>query len=443
MFTKTGPRRSAHPPIVVRPGLFVSVAVVTVVLAALTLPAMVPDRPGFAYFSGGLIGAGLLVAILLAADLARAAAARRSGITVTMITIGAFGSRLALAPAARRGGTGGGGTGIGPTPGGDQPWHLDPRDQAPAGTGRRSASTASTARDPLTPASGDTAADGAIARAGLVVTALAGAVLVAAGALAPGGTLELLGEVALWVGTFALLITIVDLLPAPRSAGGRMLAARVARRTGDEDAAAAAVARAGVITGWTLIVVGIVASFLIGLVGLWAVLLGWLALGSSRLAQAQQKASTALSGVFVRDVMVPAPPPLPAWQTISDALDEVALPSGRSVFAVRDFAGPLVGVALLRDLAAVPADDRGLARVTRVAIPLERVAVARPDEPLASVTSRLAQRPAAGVIVVLRDGPDGVPEMVGTVGPGEITRALETSPLRGRVVFPAGFGRNR
>ncbi|EFC83031.1 hypothetical protein [Parafrankia sp. EUN1f] len=408
MFAKTGPRDTAHTPITVRPGLFVSVTIVTVVLAAFTLPATAPDRPGFAYFSGGVIGAGLLVVLLLAADLARAAAARRAGIKVVGITLGAFGSRLVLAPAQR----GGASDGLG-------------------------------ASEPLTPGTDDPAADAAIARAGLTVTALVGVVLVAAGALAPAGTLKLLGEVALWVGTFALLITVVDLLPAPRSAGGRILAARVVRRTGDKAAAAAAVARAGVITGWTLIALGVVAVLLIGLVGLWAVLLGWLALGSSRVAQAQQKATTALSGVFVRDVMVPAPPALQAWKTVGSALEETAIPSGGSVFAVRDFAGPLLGVVLLRDLAAVPADDRGLARVTRVAIPLDRVAVARPDEPLASVTSRLAQRPAAGVIVVVESGPDGGQEMVGTVGPGEIARALEASPPHGRVVSPVGFGRRR
>ncbi|MCK9926848.1 peptidase M50 [Frankia sp. Mgl5] len=430
MSTKDGSRPTALPPIAVRPGLFVSVAVVTVLLGALTLPATVPGRPGFAYFSGGVLGAGLLVAILLGADLARAAAARRAGITVTGITLGAFGSRLGLAPARDRSTDRGDGSplsGTGPL-GGSAPLGGT----GPAGSG-----------DPLAPASGDALADAAVARAGLTVTALAGMVLVAAGALAPGGTLALVGELALWVGTFALLITVVDLLPAPRSAGGRILAARVLRRTGDEAAAGAAVARAGVITGWTLIVFGAAATFLVGLVGLWAILLGWLALGTSRLAQTQERTSAALRGVFVRDVMIPAPEALPSWKTVAAALDETVLPSRASVFGVRDFAGPLIGVTLLRDLAAVPADDRDLARVARVTIPLDRVATARPEEPLAVVASRLAHRPAAGVIVVVADGPDGLPGMVGTVGPGELARALETAPLHGRVVTPASFGRRR
>ncbi len=267
------------------------------------------------------------------------------------------------------------------------------------------------------------------------------------GALAPAGTWELAGEVALWVGTFALLVTLVDVLPSPRSSGGRLIVARVERRTGSRARAEQAAARAGVITGWSLIAVGVVGSFLVGLVALWAVLLGWLALGTSRFAQAQQRAYVALEGLTVRDVMSPPPPPLSAWTTVASALDEVVLPSRRAVFGVEDFDGSLAGVVLLRDLAAVPMDDRGLARINRVMIPLEMVATARPDEQLTGVTGRLLERPAAGCVVVLDAAPDdGRLRLVGTVGPVELNQAVETAPLRGRATtvrpaHPGGFWR--
>jgi CBS domain-containing protein len=239
---------------------------------------------------------------------------------------------------------------------------------------------------------------------------------------------------------FALLVTLVDLMPSPRTPGGRLLAAAVLRRTGDPDRAEAVVARTGVIIGWSLIVLGVAATFLAGLVGLFAVLLGWFALGTSRLAQAQQRTTAAFEGVFVRDVMTPAPATLSAWRTVASALDDVVLPSRQSVFGVQDFDGPLAGVALLRDLAAVPMDDRSLARVGRVTIPLEAVATARPDEPLTEAMTRLTQRPAAGCIVVLDDDPDGRVRMVGVVGPAEFTHAVETAPLRGRTIVPTGLG---
>ena len=102
MTTHDAQRDHHHVPIKVRPGLAVSVTLVTVLLAALTLPATVPDRPAFAYFSAGLLGVGVLIAVLLGADLLRARVARNAGIDVTSITIGAFGSRLDVARSSRR-----------------------------------------------------------------------------------------------------------------------------------------------------------------------------------------------------------------------------------------------------------------------------------------------------------------------------------------------------
>ncbi|WP_163553788.1 peptidase M50 [Candidatus Frankia alpina] len=455
MTTHDATRRGGIPPITVRPGLAVSVAVVTVLLAAITLPATVPDRPGFAYLSGGLIGAGLLIGILLGADLRRARAARRAGLTVVGITVGAFGSRLTVALGDRgRGSAGLAGAGV------THAGHPAAGSAAP--TDRRSGSTGSPATfgagggvdirppaaGPRDPAGGsrfaesgaEVRAEAKVARAGLTVTTLAGALLVTLGALAPAGTLALAGQVALWVGTFALLVTFIDALPSPRSSGGRLIAARVLRRTGSRERAEQAVARAGVISGWSLIAVGAASVFAVGFVGLWAVLLGWLALGASRLAQSQQRTYAALAGLVARDVMSPAPPMLSSWSTVDDALDDVVLPARRALFGVEDFDGSLAGVALLRDLAAVPMDDRGLARVNRVLVPLSMVATAAPDDAVADLPARLLERPAAGCVVVVEPAADGSPRMVGTVGPVEFGQAIETAPLRGRGAGPVRPG---
>ncbi|SNQ47045.1 conserved membrane hypothetical protein [Frankia canadensis] len=444
MTTDDATRRGGIPPIAVRPGFAVSVAVVTVLLGALTLPATVPDRPGFAYLSGGLIGAGLLALILVGADLMRARAARRAGLTVVGITLGAFGSRLSVAAGERMAGwsrAGGAGSAtLDRRAGGSS---APSRDQEirglaagvdlvpPPPAGRSTGFGAGTTADGDVAGAEAVRAEAGMARAGLAVTALAGAVLVTLGALSPGGTLALAGQVALWVGTFALLVTAVDALPSPRSAGGRLIADRVLRRTGSRERAERAVARAGVASGWALILIGAAGVFVVGFVALWAALLGWLALGASRLAQSQQRTQAALAGLAARDVMAPAPPALSSWSTVDDALRDVVLPSRQAVFGVADFDGSLAGVALLRDLAAVPMDDRGLARVNRVLVPLSMVATAAPQDPLAELPGRLVERPAAGCVVVVEPTGDGGVRMVGTVGPVELSQAIETAPLRG------------
>lgn len=442
MGTQDADKTRRLPRIVVRPGLAVSVLIVTALLGWLTLPASVPNRTGSAYFSAGLLGALLLVGILVAADLARALAARHAGVDVHAIQLGVFGSRLVLGrprvPGEFRRGPdelvwGVGGIGA-----------ADPYPEEPPGG---AAAPGAPAQRPDQPWSEGLApgVDAAIARAGLLTTLLLGAALTTIGWLAPGGTIALAARVALWVGTFTLLITLVDVLPSPRTPGGRVLAAFVLRRTGDARRAQATVAKTGVIVGWTLVAAGVAACFLVGLVGLWAVLLGWMSLASSRLEQARQRAGTALEGVFVRDVMQPPPPRLPSWQTVGEALSMVARPGAlvTPVFTVHDFDESLAGMTLARALAAVPMDDRDLARVSRVTIPMTAVPTARPDEPLAVVAPRLAARPVAGYVLVLdeeqRDAA-GHARVVGLVGPAEIRRAVEAAPARGRTVA-ATFGR--
>ncbi|ORT54423.1 peptidase M50 [Frankia sp. KB5] len=440
MTTHDATRRGHLPPITVRPGLAVSVAIVTVLLSAITLPATVPGRPGFAYLSGGLIGAGLLVGVLLAADLMRARSARRSGVTVLGITLGAFGSRLVLAGAPDRS------AGVAVAP---HPTTPHPAAHQPALHGIDLAPPPVAALDP-TPGTGTqvgTQVEARIARAGLL-----GARTTASAALHPGCDQPAAGAARggkdvneghqQREGTHPQG-HLAGQFPGAGGCQGTEHDKQGPGGSGDEQAAA----RAGVITGWSLIAVGLVGSFLVGFVALWAVLLGWLALGTSRFAQAQQRTYVALEGLTVRDVMSPPPPPLSAWTTVASALDEVVLPSRRAVFGVEDFDGSLAGVALLRDLAAVPMDDRGLARINRVMIPLEMVATARPDEQLTDVTGRLLERPAAGCVAVIGAAPDdGRLRLIGTVGPVELKQAVETAPLRGRATtvrpaHPGGFWR--
>jgi CBS domain-containing protein len=396
-----GPDASARVPVTVTRGAYVAAVLVTVFLGAATLPAAVPDRSGFAYFTAGLAGTLLLFGVLFVAERARAAVARRAGAVPVAIDVTAAGPRLRAA---------------------------------------------GTVHDPLV--------TGRLAAVGLAVTGLAGAGLVAFGAVAPGGRVALTGELALWVGIFVLLLTITDLLPAPRSAGGRLLRAALLRRGASRWRADSATARAGVITGWTLVVLGFGAIYAVGLLGLWAVLLGWLTVSASRLEQGRLRARGRLDGLAVRDVMSGPPTVLAGWRTVHSALadsDDVGVGSaglaaggpriggagpgfpaagilaGR-VFAVHDLDGALAGVVTVRDLLGVPADDRGLRRVRDVMIPMTAVARARPDEPAGDLLDRMSDRAAPIALVVDGDEPDA--PLVGMVTALDLTTAVAARPVR-------------
>jgi hypothetical protein len=385
----------ARPSVVVRPGAAVTLGALTGVLAAFMLPAAVPDRPSPAYLVAGLTGAGLLLGLLLAADLARAAAARRAGVRVHRITVGAFGSRLHTV-----------------TAGIDEPR-----------TGAR------------------------VAAVGLLITGSGGAGLAALGWLAPGDSWALAGSVGLWVGGLALLITLSELLPAPRTGGGRLLAAAVYRRTGSRERADMTVARAGVTAGRIVIAAGVALLIPTGAVGLSVAVLGWIALSSGRGEQSRLRTNTVLAGVRVGDVMGPAPERLPGWQAVSAVVGGMAHPAvsvaGRPVFAVVDVDGNLAGVAHLGDLTAVPVDGRDLTPVTRVSVPMPMVPTTTPDELLTDLLPRLAERPAAGCALVL-DG-TASPKPIGTVGHLEIASVLAavTSAPTGTTMAPGGHRSDR
>ncbi|WP_250291167.1 peptidase M50 [Frankia sp. CiP1_Cm_nod1] len=372
-----------------RPGAAVAIALLTFLLSAFILPAAVPGRPTAAYLSAGLIGAGVVFGVLLAADFARAAAARRAGVEVSGIRVGAFGSRL---------------------------------------------TTVTKITEPVAAAR--------VARAGLFVGGLGGGVLVVLGWLAPSGAAALAGSVGLWAGGLLLLLTASELLPTPRTGGGRLLASAVYRRTGSRERADAAVARAAVAVGWALIASGLAVTFLASPAGLWVVLLGWIALGAGRLEQSRLRTNRLLAGVRVGEVMGPAPESVAGWRTVAAAVEDVVAPavaaSGRTVFTVVDFDGALAGVVFLRDLDAVPLDDRGLTRVSKVSVPMTTVCLTTADELLTDLLPRLAGRPGAGLALVVDDIGAARPQPVGVVGHMEITKTLAVASLRAAVAGASG-----
>jgi CBS domain-containing protein len=92
------------------------------------------------------------------------------------------------------------------------------------------------------------------------------------------------------------------------------------------------------------------------------------------------------------------------------------------VFAVRDLDGTLIGVVTVRELLAVPPDDRGLRRVRDVMIPMSAVARARPDDPAGELLEAMADKPAPVALVVDGDGPDAA--LAGMVTAFDINAAV-------------------
>ena len=351
--------------------LFV-LALFATLLATTELPATAPGYPTAAYWVVALLLAGVFLASILAHELAHAEVARHHGVQVDSITLWLLGGIARL--------------------------HEH-------------------ARDPDTEL-----------RVALAGPAMSFVIGVASGALAAavyamGGPGLVVGALS-WLAMVSVLLTVFNLLPGAPLDGGRVLTALLWRRTGDERAARRRSARIGQVLGQVLIGVGIVDMLVgSGVGGLWLVFLGWFLMTAARGEETQLQLTGALDGVGVADVMTPRPVAARHGSSIADFLAHESLDTRGSSFPIVDEHGRIRGLVTLRRVRGVPPERWATTAVDDVALPLDELWTATPDEKLLDVLAR--GRGGDGRIVVLDGG-----QVVGIVSPTDVTQAVQRLGLQ-------------
>jgi CBS domain-containing protein len=365
-----------RPKITFRPIALLGWLFVTFILATGPLQAAVSGQSGSAYFSAAALGGLAVLGAVLAADLRRARSMSLAGQTVERVEVGLLRGRVVA-------------SGEVGTP-----------------QGLRRISWAGPAV--------------------LVASALALAGIGGLFLLASSNGFHLLGATALITAGGIAALGLAELLPAPGSPGSQLIFAREWRRSGRRDTAVLAAARAGVGSGWALVVAGIALTIFVSFAGIWVALIGGMAIAGSRLTLAGAQARQRLAGLRASDVMSAPPPEVSSFATAGAAFTEVALPSRADLLIVRDTDGTFGGIVAVQSLAAVPGDDRESVRVRRLAIPPSAVAVVSPAEPVEQVLDMIAARPGLGIAVVIDDDPTlpGHQQIVGVVTPADLTRTI-------------------
>jgi hypothetical protein len=213
---------------------------------------------------------------------------------------------------------------------------------------------------------------------------------------------------------------VFNLVPAAPLDGGRVLAAAVWWRTGDEHRGTKTAALAGRAFGLALVAFGLMQVFAGALSGLWLVLLGAYLVMSSAAEQSANEMKHRLGGVRVRDVMVPDPPIAPSWWTVGTFLAGLSTGPHRLTFPVVSFDGAVMGSVGLAELVRVP--DPLNTRIGDVCRAPSAETVASPDEQLLDVLGKAPLRQGRDLVLVLRDE-----HLVGVVGPEDVAWALELS----------------
>lgn len=341
-------------------------------LADGVLPLAAPGHATGTYWLVGVIGALLLICSLLAHELAHAIVARRAGVEVDGLTLWMLGGVATLRGEAS-------------TPGDDL----------------------------------------RIAAAGPATSlALAGAFGLVWFLLAVTEQADLLVSVAGWLAGINVVLAVFNLVPGAPLDGGRILRAVLWRRSGDRYRAATTATTAGQVVAFGLVALGLL-SFVGGdaVGGLWLVFIGWFLLMAARAEQAAGTTEHVLHGVLVGQVMSSPVQTGDADLSIAEFIDRHVLAGHHSAYPVVDQHGTVVGLITLQRLRSLPPARRGTTAVRDASLPLDRMAVAQPQDRLTDLLPRLT-RESGGRALVFDQG-----RLVGIVTPVDVARVLETRAL--------------
>jgi Zn-dependent protease/CBS domain-containing protein len=339
---------------------------------ASTLPGAVSGYSAAAYWVAGACGALVLLASLLAHELAHAIVARRAGVKVFDVTLWLFGGVTRLGGEAK----------------------------TPQMAFRIAISGPATSL----------ALAGGFAGGAWVLDAL-GAAHIATGVL-------------WWLAGINLLLGLFNLLPGAPLDGGQVLRAWLWRRHGDPVRASVGAARAGRTLATILIGLGLM-EFLFGALvpGVWLAFIGWFIFSAARADEAQVLARSALNGVRVADAMTAHPRTAPGWITVAEFIERYLLGDRHSAYPVEARDGSITGLITLAQLREVSPDRRSATLVGDIAVPLNRVATATPDEPVTTLLERLAANTGNRALVV-----DGG-RVTGIVTAHDLTRLIDVYRL--------------
>ncbi len=243
--------------------------------------------------------------------------------------------------------------------------------------------------------------------------------------LASVGAPALVVVVPEWLALVNILILLFNLIPAFPLDGGRILRGFLWMRRKNRMSATVAAARAGRVFAVVLAGIGVLDFFFLDPVGgVWLMLIGWFLDSTARGEAHGEQARHALEGVRVGDVMSKDPVIVPSWITVELLVEQYVMGHQFTTFPTHSIDGRVDGLVTLRGIRQLPAQQRSKRRAIDIAIPAERVPIARPDEPLTDLLKRMGTA-SDGRAMVYEEN-----RLVGIVSPSDIARLLQSGPGR-------------
>ena len=228
----------------------------------------------------------------------------------------------------------------------------------------------------------------------------------------------------LWLGPVNLILGIFNLVPGFPLDGGRVLRSILWAITDNLKKATRWASWIGDAIGWLFIVMGVymvfggtVPFFGSGLGGLWIAFIGWFLHNAAQASYQQVVITDILKGVPVTRIMRINVPTVPADAHVSQLVDQIMQSDERSFPVMRG--DELVGLITLDDVRRVPRDQWETTPVRQIMTPVDKLAVASPQEDANDVFTELATKDV-NQLPVVQDG-----RLVGMVRRGDLLRFLQ------------------
>jgi Zn-dependent protease/CBS domain-containing protein len=222
-----------------------------------------------------------------------------------------------------------------------------------------------------------------------------------------------------WLWQINLALAVFNLVPGFPLDGGRILRGIAWGITGDFERATRIAANAGKAFAYVMILIGVWQALNGNWVGgLWTAFIGWFLLSAAQESFAQVAIRHTLTGVRALDVMTHDIPTVTRDMSLEEYVHEV-LRTGVLTHIVVGAEKP-VGLVSLQAARTVPREEWTTNSVQAVMLPVDRIQLATPDEPVLAVLERM-QKEDIAQMPVASDG-----NIVGMISRDAILRVLQT-----------------
>jgi Zn-dependent protease/CBS domain-containing protein len=222
--------------------------------------------------------------------------------------------------------------------------------------------------------------------------------------------LDPLTTLLLWVGPINIIVGLFNLVPGFPLDGGRVLRSILWAVTKDLRKATRWASAVGQMFGWLFIVAGIAMVFGVeipifgsGLIGgLWLAFIGWFLNNAAESSYHQLVIQDLLEDVPVARLMRPSVSVVSPDLPVSSLVFDLMMNTDEDAFVVME-GNRVVGMVSLEDMRKLPREAWERTTVREIMTPIERLAVATPEEDVSEALSEITNRDVRQLPVV-KDG---------------------------------------